>query len=85
MKQINATIISDELADLIRTIDTEDKLLSTTAIIADAYNFIAMQMTEDIKSCADNLTGWTDLLSLLIEYQRIIKILHNEASISPQL
>ena len=83
MKQINAHVISDELAGIIGTLDSDDKWMETTALIANTYKFIVTQMTEDAESCANNMSEWTALLSLIAEYQGIVGALHNESRISP--
>lgn len=85
MKQINANVISDELAGIIGTLDSDEKWLEATALIADSYKFIVLQMTEDAESCAKNMTEWTALLSLIAEYQGIVEALHKESRISPRL
>ena len=85
MKQINANVISDKLAGVIRTLDSDDKWLETTALIADSYKFIVLQMTEDADSCVENMVEWTGLLSMIAEYQSIIGILHEESKLSTGL
>lgn len=84
MKQINATIVSDELVRLIKTVDTDDKYLETIAHVADSMKFIVTQMMED-NSFKDSqkMFEWASVLQDLTEYQNALDTLHQEAKISP--
>ena len=84
MKQINANVISDELAEYLSENFEEDNWKTTNLLIADAYQFIVYLMTEDASQCVENIDNWTNLLSLVSEYKKLLDDLHKESKISPR-
>lgn len=84
MRQINATIVSDNLVRLIETVDTEDKWLEQKANISDSVRFIVRRMSEGDFKDSEAMFEWTSVLQLLSEYQEILDIFHHEHTLSPR-